>query len=308
MKRILVTGASGLLGINLSVNASKNNQVFGVTYSQPLFDVPFNIVSADLTNELEIGKTIEQANPDLIINCAAMANVDACESDPVGAKQINTFLPAYLSDWCQKADVPFVHFSTDAVFDGIKGNYTEEDSPNPLSTYAKTKLEAEHAVLDRNPDALVMRVNFFGFSVNGKRSLAEFFLYNLAAGLSVNGFTDVFFCPLLAQDLVDILFKMIDKRLFGIYHVVNSQPLSKYDFGVAIAKKFGLNDNLISPISVKKSGLKAKRSQNLTLCIEKLIHDIGESPPDLSTEMERFKKLFDEGYPQQLNAYGGFVD
>lgn len=308
MKRVMVTGASGLMGINLALRASENDHVVGVTYSQSLQDAPFEVIRADLTNELEIDKTIEQAKPDLVFNCAAMANLDACEKNPAIAERLNTMLPARLAEWCHHAQIPFIHFSTDAIFDGAKGNYREEDTPNPLSVYAKLKVAAEQVVLERCSKALVVRVNFYGFSVSGSRSLAEFFLYNLAAGLSVNGFTDVFFCPLLIQDLVDVLLKMVEKELTGIYHLVSPQSLSKYDFGVAIAHKFGLNENLITPIRVEQGGLQAKRSQNLTLCIEKLVRDLGEPPPGLQAGLEKFKQLFDEGYPLRLRALNGTVD
>ena len=308
MKRILVTGASGLLGISLALRASENDHVVGVTYSQSLQGVPFEVVVADLTDELEIEKTIEQANPDLIINCAALANLDACEKSPLTAQQLNTLLPTRMAVWCHNAHLPFVHISTDAVFDGVKGNYTEADNPNPLSIYAHSKLEAERAVLEKYNEALIVRVNFYGFSVSGTRSLAEFFLYNLAAGLSINGFTNVLFCPLLVQDLIEILFKMVQKNLKGIYHVVSSQPLSKYEFGVSIARMFDLNENLIIPTSVDQSGLRAKRSQNLTLCIDKLIQDLGESPPDMQAGLNKFKQLFDEGFPSKLRAFGGMID
>lgn len=308
MKRIMVTGASGLMGINLALRASENDHVVGVTYSQSLQGVPFEVIRADLTNELEIEKAIEQANPDLIFNCAAMASLDACEKNPLIAERLNTILPARLAEWCYNAQIPFVHFSTDAIFDGAKGNYREEDNPNPLSVYAKLKVDGEQAVLERFSKALVVRVNFYGFSVSGSRSLAEFFLYNLAAGLSVNGFTDVLFCPLLVQDLVDILLRMVEKKLSGIYHLVSPQSLSKYEFGVAIARMFDLNENLITPISVEEGGLQAKRSQNLTLCIDKLIQDLGEPPPNLQAGLIKFKQLFDEGYPQRLRAFSSTID
>ena len=308
MKRIMVTGASGLLGINLALRASENDHVVGVTYSQSLQGVPFEVVMADLTDELEIDKTIEQANPDLIINCAAMANLDACEKSPLAAQRLNSALPARLAEWSHKEKIPFVHISTDAIFDGVKGNYREDDNPNPLSVYAHMKLDAEHAVLEQCSEALIVRVNFYGFSVSGTRSLAEFFLYNLAAGLSMNGFTDVLFCPLLVQDLVEILLKMIQKNLTGIYHVVSPQRLTKYEFGVAIARIFDLNESLIIPTGVEQGGLQAKRSQNLTLCIDKLIQDLGETPPDLQAGLNKFRQLFQEGYPQKLRAFSGEID
>ena len=94
-----------------------------------------------------------------------------------------------------------MHVSTDAVFDGQAAATTEQDTPNPLSIYARTKLDGERGVAEANPDAIIARVNLYGWSLSGRRSLAEFFFNNLSAGKRVKGFTDVYFCPLLANDL-----------------------------------------------------------------------------------------------------------
>jgi dTDP-4-dehydrorhamnose reductase len=303
MAHILITGASGLLGINLALQAVNHYQVVGSVYSQELKGVPFQVLPADLSNRLEVEEVVKQSKPELIINCAALANLDICEKEPETAENLNTILPQQLAEICKREGINFLHISTDAVFDGIHGDYTESDRPNPLSVYAQTKLQGENEVQKANPEALIVRVNFYGYSINGKRSLAEFFLYNLAAGLSVNGFTDVQFCPLLIQDLGDVLIKMIKKGLKGIYHVVSPESLSKYDFGLKIARKFELNENLIIPKSIKQGGLVALRSLNLTLRIDKLIHDLDLIPPGQDAGIKKLHRLFQEEYPEQLKSY-----
>ena len=148
------------------------------------------------------------------------------------------------------------------------------------------------------------RVNFFGWSLNGHRSLAEFFFNNLSSENSVMGFTDVYFCPLLVNDIAHIFMKMLDKGLAGRYHVLSSDSMTKYEFGVAIARLLDLNSELISPKSVLDSGLKAARSPNLTLKVDKLIHDLGETPHTISTGIDRFYKLYQQGYPQMVQKMG----
>jgi dTDP-4-dehydrorhamnose reductase len=299
----LITGASGLLGLNLSLQASAHSQVFGTVFSHELTHVPFKVLQADLKDEREIIDCIVESKPDVIINCAALANLEACETDPESARLLNVALPEILARFANEQRIKFVHISTDAVFDGQKGDYAEADTPNPLSVYAQTKWEGEKAVVQVNPSALVARVNFYGYSLLGKRSLAEFFLYNLAAGTHVFGFNDVFFCPLLVQDLGNILLEMIQKDLKGLYHVVSPQSLSKYEFGVRIARLFGLNEGLVESVSVNKGGLTARRSPNLTLSIEKLNHDLGLKVPDQETGLQRFHQLFQDGYPEELKRY-----
>jgi dTDP-4-dehydrorhamnose reductase len=197
-----------------------------------------------------------------------------------------------------------MHISTDAVFDGTKdGVYTEEDTPNPQGVYACTKLQGERNVLSANPEAVVVRVNFFGWSLGGTRSLPEFFINNLSAGRRAPGFTDVFFCPLFVGDLGEMLLKVLERELSGIYHVVGSESLSKYDFGVAIARRFSLDDRLIEPVSVEESTLKARRSHNLRLSVHKLSTALGEPIPGFSTGLDKFYTQSQQGYPQKLRSY-----
>jgi dTDP-4-dehydrorhamnose reductase len=118
------------------------------------------------------------------------------------------------------------------------------------------------------------------------------------------GFTDVFFCPLLVNDLADIFIKMLEKDLSGLYHVVSSESLSKYDFGFRLAQRFSLDSGLINPTSVTQSGLKASRSPNLTLRSDKLATALGESLPKLSTGLDKLYTLYQQGYPQMLHSFG----
>jgi len=298
--RILISGASGLLGLNLALEAAKEHAVFGQVNSQRLETKAFTVIKADLLAPGSAERLIDQTQPDWVIHCAALADIDACEANPLQAEQLNTRLPSLLAEIVARGGARLLHVSTDAVFDGQRGDYSEADAPNPLGVYARTKLEAEHAVLQTNPNAIIARVNLYGWSINGKRSLAEFFYYNLAVRNSIKGFTDVNFCPLLANDLAQIFLNMLGSDLSGLYHVVSRQSISKFQFGVEIARKFSLDENLITPISVKEAGLKAARSSNLILRTDKLSSALGKSPPDIDDGLERFHALHLQGYPQML--------
>ncbi|HCC79374.1 MAG: hypothetical protein A2X25_06610 [Chloroflexi bacterium GWB2_49_20] len=301
--RILVTGASGLLGLNLSLAALPSHQVIGVDRSN-LAGVPFELLNLDLLEDGALEKMFEVIKPDCLIHCAALADVDACESDPSGSLRLNANLPEALAAGCGQRGIPMIHISTDAVLDGTReGFYTEEDAPNPLGIYAQTKLKGEWAVLKVNPAAIVARVNFFGWSLNGTRSLAEFFVNNLRAGKPINGFTDVYFCPMFVGDLAETLLHMLEKKLDGLYHVVGSEVISKYDFGVAIARKFGFEVGLIHPSSVEESNLKARRSHNLRLSVHKLSTALDRPVPGFSTGLVRFYTQYQQGYPQKIASY-----
>jgi dTDP-4-dehydrorhamnose reductase len=309
--RVLVTGASGLLGLNLALSAAESAEkhaVFGVVNHHPLNTRAFTVLPADLALPGAVERLVDQVQPDWIIHCAALAEVDACESDPVRARQLNTQLPERLAEVVARGGARLVHISTDAVFDGARGGYHEDDAPNPLSVYARTKLEGERAVATANPQAIIARVNLFGWSLTGRRSLGEFFFNNLSAGRRVNGFTDVFFCPLLANHLGAILIEMLEKDLHGLYHVVSRECVSKYEFGVRIARRFDLDEGLITPVSVEKAGLKAARSPNLSLSTQKLTQALGAPPPDIDTGLQAFYQLYRKGYLQRIQQMSGSID
>ena len=301
--KLLLTGASGLLGINLAMEAMREHDVFGVDRGK-LKSAPFPVTRTNFYNSRAFDETLDSTQPDWVINCSALANLEECEKHPDQAKILNVDLPRELAEACAKRNTKFIHLSTDAVFDGTKeGAYTEDDEPNPQGVYSQTKLDSELAVQDANPGAIVARVNFYGWSLSGYRSLSEYFVNNLSDGKNVNGFTDVIFCPMLVNHLAQTLIAMLEKDLHGLYHVVGAQPMNKYQFGLEVARKFGLRESLISPQSVEKSSLTAKRSHNLHLSVHKLSTDLGHLIPDFSTGLDGFYTQFQQGYPQKIRSY-----
>jgi len=299
--RILITGASGLLGLNLALETTRRHTVFGAVNHHALKTDAFKVIQTDLLVPGAVEHLLERTRPDWVIHCAALANLDACETDPLLAQQLNTELPRTLASYVARSGARLVHVSTDSVFDGLRGDYSEDDIPTPIGEYSRTKLVGELAVAEADPTAIIARVNLYGWSLTGNRSLAEFFFNNLSLHKQVMGFTDVFFCPLLANDLADLFVRMLERKLSGLYHVVSSESLSKYDFGLRLAQRFNLDGSLINPTSVTQSGLKASRSPNLTLRSDKLAHALGEPLPRLSTGLDKFYTLYQQGYPHLLH-------
>jgi dTDP-4-dehydrorhamnose reductase len=301
--KLLITGASGLLGINLALEAMSAHEVIAVDRGK-LSGTPFRIVRADLLDAGAVDSALDAAQPDGVIHCAALADLEACEADSSLARRLNADLPGQLARACKERGIRLAHVSTDAVFDGSKqGAYTEADVPNPLGVYAQTKLEGEQAVGAEYPEAIVARVNFYGWSPSGRRSLAEFFFNNLTDNKSMSGFTDVRFCPMLVNHTAQILLAMLQKRLSGLYHVVGPQAMSKYQFGVEIARKFGLDESAIAPKSVLASNLTARRAHNLWLSTRKLSTDLAQPLPDFSTGLTQFYTQHQQGYPQKIRSY-----
>ncbi len=301
--RILITGASGLLGLNLAMDASRANEVIGVDRNT-LASAPFRVVQADLLEEESFNRVVKEVRPEAVIHCAALADLEACEAKPDYALRMNAGIARRVAEVCARRRIRLIHISTDAVFSGRKeGAYVETDVPDPRGVYAITKLEGERSVLEVYPDATIARINFYGWSINGKRSLAEFFVNHLSAGSNVNGFTDVRFCPLFVGHLDVVLLRMLARNMPGLYHVVGPQAMTKYQFGIEIAHKFGLKASLISPQSVERAGLQATRAHNLWLSTHKVSTELGLEFPDFSTGLSAFHAQYQQGYPQKLRSF-----
>lgn len=304
MKRLLIPGVSGLFGLNLAMMKHGSMEVVGTVHHQALPHAPFTVRYSDLTQAGAVSRLIEDIKPDLIINCAAVASLDACEQNPNLGEQLNSQLPAELAQMAAALSIPFIHLSTDAVFDGLQGNYSENDLPNPINHYARTKLKAEDKVAEVNADAIIARINFYGWSLSGQRSLSEFFYNHLQAGKRLNGFVDLFYSPMLVCDLIDVLFHMLEKNLHGLYHVSVDEALSKYEFGCRLARTFGFDEGLIEPISWKAAGLGAVRSPDLTLDVSKLKAALDLPLPNVADGLARLKQQTQDGYRQRLMAVG----
>lgn len=302
--RLLITGASGLLGLNLSLLAHNlGYDVVGVVNSHPLQSVPFNTETVDLLDTHNALVMMKDLKPDAIIHCAAIANLHDAEKRPDLTQNLNVEVPGMIAEAAFAWGLPFLHISTDAIFDGRQGSYVETDPPNPLSVYARSKLAGERLVQEANHNALIARVVFYGWSLSGNRSLSEFFYNHLRNGVPHKGFIDTLFSPLYVEDLGEVLIEMLEKELKGVYHVVSPEHLSKYEFGVRIAKKFGFDPDLIEPVKMSKIKREAPRSLNLVLDPGKVQKDLGHQLPSVDSGIDRLYRRWQEGYHRKLQRY-----
>jgi dTDP-4-dehydrorhamnose reductase len=301
-RKLLVTGASGLFGLNLGMQMASRYAITGIANNHMLAGLPFDLLHANLAQPGVFAAVLEQVKPDWVLHSAALASLDACEKDPALSRRLNADLPGEVAQACFHHSIPLVHISTDSIFDGLRGGYSEEDTPNPQVVYSVDKWAGEQAVAALNPLAIIARVAFYGWSITGRRSLGEFFVNTLAAGNKVNGFTDVMSCLLLVDVLAETLLEMLERGLSGTYHVLSRESLSKYQFGVNIARRFGFDPTLVNPISVADSGLTARRSPNLTLRVDKLEAALGRGMPCQAEMLDRFYHQYQTGYPQTIRA------
>jgi dTDP-4-dehydrorhamnose reductase len=300
--RVLVTGVSGLLGLNLALEAAKRYRVTGLWASKPVRASGFESFQADLLDQAELVAALEKTKPDWVINCAALANLDECERQPELAQQLNAQMPGRLAAETVKRGMRFLQVSTDAVFDGNKDVYREENTPSPVNVYGRTKRLAELATKSAHPGTIIARVNFVGWSGEGNRSLAEFFYNALSSGEAVNGYTDRTFCPLLVTDLANMLLDLLEADQPGIYHVVSSDSVTKYEFGVAMAEQFGFDPKLVRASDTPSGSELATRSPNLTLSNAKTAKTLGRRLPVVSDAIRGLHAQLQSGYREQLCA------
>lgn len=301
---LVVTGASGLLGTTVLLEAHKQGRPVAGLCHQHLLHIPdIPIHSVDLTDSSAVQKILVSLRPTQIIHCAALTNVDWCEDHPEEANKMNADSSGYLAQLASGLGARFLHISTDAVFDGKRMNYAERDEPAPLNVYGHSKLRGEREVLRQNPSSVVVRVNIYGWNGQKKLSLAEWILDQLTRGKPVPGFTDVYFTPILVNDLADILFAALDRGLSGIYHIGGSERVSKYEFARRVAVEFGFDPSQIMQTHVEHASLRAKRAPDMSMNVEKISAALGRTMPNIASGLRRFHDLRDAGYPHQLKTY-----
>ena len=259
--KILVVG-TGFLGENLIEQyKEKNTCVIGTNYQNLKNDNIF----LDITNLYLTKKTIEKLKPDVVINCAANTNLDYIESNSDAGFLINSNGPKNLAEVCHKNKIKLIHISTDSVFDGKKDmQYTEEDIPNPINIYSKSKLMGEKLIMENLSNHIIIRTNFFGFNIDGK-FLLNSILKTLSKKEKFVGFDDVFFNPLEITNLNEMIIELSNSNFTGIINLASDKVISKYQFAMDVAKIFDLNSKLIIKGSIDDFEFIAKRPKNTSL-------------------------------------------
>ncbi len=294
-KKILFTGGSGLLALNSALYLRNDFEVYLGLHSRIVNLQGVHTCKLNLENEQELEKELIRIKPDILINAAGMTNVEECELKPNEAHTINAIVPGVLARLSKKLNIYFVHISTDHLFDGTKSFQTEEDIISPLNVYGKSKAKGEQEVLENNNDALIVRTNFFGWGTKYRKSFSDYIIENLQLGKHIDLFDDVNYNPILASTVASSINILIQKQQFGIYAIVSSEKITKYDFGKLIADKFGFNKCLINKSSIKSKLNLIQRPLDMSLSNLKFINLIKLEIPTISKQIE-------ELYNQQFEA------
>ena len=301
--RVLITGASGMLGSNMVLAALESgHEVVATSFSRPVCFPGVHWQQADLSVAHSAAALLVAVEAEGVIHCAAATDVDRCEDDPRWAYSLNRDMAEYIATAAAELGAALIHISTDAVFDGSSGPHNESDEARPINVYGSSKLQGEQAVESAHSAAAIVRTNFFGWSPRGRLNLAEWFLENLRAGRRCLGFTDIRANLLLVNELCSVLVRMLESELSGVYHVASQDPVSKYEFGTSLADVFELDSSLIEPAHSEVAGLSARRPKDLSMQIAKVERDLEVSMPRTRRGINDLRTLREAGYRERLEA------
>lgn len=276
MKTILITGVTGMLGKDIAgvLAETANIKIIGIVRSIKQQCPGYELQLCDLSDILKLQKLVKEINPDVIIHCAAVVDLDECEKNHLLANAVHVEATDVLSRF-NVGHTRFIYISTDSVFNGEGGPYSEEDPTNPINYYALSKRNGENVALQNNPYAVVLRTNIYGFHIPIGKSLGEWAINSLRSGECINGFTDVFFNPLYTKQVATIVIKyFLSNNRNNIWHLGTKESLSKYDFVKMIAKQFGFDEKLVNPLSIKGFKFSTPRPKSTILDVSKLYDSV----------------------------------
>jgi dTDP-4-dehydrorhamnose reductase len=287
--KLLVTGASGLLGHKVVQTAlNRNNEVYSVYNEHPANKG--NLIKLDLTNRSRASSIISKVNPQAIIHTAAYTDVDGCETNKDSAWKANVEATKNLvMSLGQNAHITFV--STDYVFDGNKGLYVEEDPVNPINYYGYTKLKGEELIRQHASEWCIARPSvIYGWGPQARLNFATWLISNLKEGREVNVLTDQYVSPTLNTNVAEMLLEIAQKRLTGVLHTAGATRVDRYQYALSLAEICNLRKDLIKPTKMNEMQWKAKRPRDSSLDVSKASDLLNQRPLELHKALDVMRK------------------
>lgn len=272
--RVLITGGSGLLGLNWASCVKHTHRVIlGIhkrTVDLPGVSThPLSLESVDSFVE-----NLDLIQPDYVIHAAGLTSVELCETNPDLASKVNVEVTENVAHACALTGTKLVHISTDHLFRGNKPLLDETEHMDPINAYGRTKAEAEVRVREACPEALVIRTNFYGWGSSYRQSFSDWIISNLKMNHPITLFNDVFYTPIYTLRLVTLAHQLLDRSASGTFNVVGDERVSKYDFAMQLASTFGLDKNLISAESVGLWDKRVVRPLDMSLSNKKVSKEL----------------------------------
>lgn len=264
---ILITGITGMLGKDIGRIFLYNGRhnLYGIG-RHDCFIPGVKYTKVDLEDEKALRQYLSKHKVDVIIHCAAITDMDFCEMNPQVAFKVNVEASGILAEYCNR----MIYISSGAVFDGSKGDYTEDSEESPISVYGKTKLLGEKAVFASNSNSIALRLSLYGFGIASKLSLAQWAAYNIKSRIQISGFCDMIFNPLYTTQVAEVIDLLLEKKYVGVLNIGTSEIISKYDLFCMIADKMNLPARLIEKNYSTNISLVAARIKKASLNVHRL--------------------------------------
>jgi len=286
--KVVVTGANGLIGSRLCALLDKQGHaVIGLSRGPSRIAQPY--VSVDLTDAGAVKRAFEELEPEAVINPASMTDVDGCERDPAGAFAANCSSVATLALETKRLGAHLVHVSTDYVFDGETGGYSETDRPNPRGVYPITKHMGEQAVRALAGSWAIARVSVvYGWPQAARSNFGAWLVGALGAAQPVKLFTDQYVSPTLALNAAEMIAELAERGLTGLWHTAGATTVNRLEFAHALCSRFGFRSDTIIPSLLADLELATARPKNSGLNVAKAMAELNAKPMALEDALDRF--------------------
>lgn len=287
--KLLITGASGLYGSKLAQLAVEKGHV---VYSCDVQELPVcgNFVKFDVSNKGLVDEAFRRVKPDVVVHAASLTDVDKCELNQGLAWKINVEGTQNIVEAAKREATFLIYISTDYVFNGEKGYYKEDDTPNPINYYGLTKLKSEETVKTQTEYFIARPSVIYGSTpAAGKVNFALWLIETLKKGEKVKIVTDQWNTPTLNTNIAEMTIEVIERRLTGIYHLCGASRVSRFEFAQQIAGAFGLDDGLIEAVSSSDFKWPAKRPVDSSLDTSKAQSILSNKPLKMDEALERLR-------------------
>jgi len=288
MQRLLVIGASGLLGSRIMEHARGNFEAVPLHGAKALHP---NSLKLDITNQNSVSKLFNKLKPHTVVHTASETNVDKCEIEKEHAWKVNAEGTRNIAMACGKINTRLVYISTDYVFNGEKGNYTEEDKPFPINYYGLTKFEGEKQVIKQCENYAILRTSVLYGWHPWKQNFATWIIDKLKQQQEITVVEDHYNTPTLADNLAEMIVEVAKKDLRGLYHASGRERISRYEFAKQIAKSFNLSSELIKPVKMSQlTAWIAKRPKDSSLNTGKIQKQLKTKPLNITEGLNKMKE------------------
>jgi dTDP-4-dehydrorhamnose reductase len=292
--RILIIGANGMLGqccVDFYSNSNNTFELLSLSVEeQPVFnDVDY--ITCDITNREQIKRIVYDFCPDYIINAAAFTNVDKSETEREQAWKVNVKAVEYIAEAARVIDAHLIHISSDYIFSGKNGPYSENAVPNPIGYYGRTKLASENALKISGSIYTILRTNvLYGTAPDSRPDFVKWIVESLRNKKNIRIVTDQINNPTFIDDLVQGISKIIEFGRTGIYHIGGREFLSRFEFTNIIADYFHLDKSLVTPITTEELKQRARRPLKSGLITLKAETELGYKPHLIPEALEEMKR------------------